>query len=392
MKELKSLIVIPVFNHAGTIYEVTHGALQTGLDVLVVDDGSKDNPLEKIKSLPCQKLRLPVNHGKGAAILAGAREAQRQGKDVIITIDADGQHFPEDIPSLLQKAESMQSPHLIIGSRQMTQISVPQSSHFGKAFSNFWVKLECGYEIEDTQSGFRLYPVNELLGLEYTRTRYDFEIETIVKLAWSGVPILTVPVSVHYPPGKERISHFDKLWDNLRLSYLHTTLVFRRLLPLPYKSFYQKPPVSHRIKEKLQVNPFKTLRKICTEHTSPLWLAIAVWLGIFMGALPLLACHTVAIIYVAHRLHINIVAAVAASQFCMPPVVPVLCIQAGYFLRKGELLFDLSHERWLFEVHERLFEWLIGSLFIGPLLGLLAAAIMYWLAVKIQNAKSRKPA
>jgi uncharacterized protein (DUF2062 family) len=118
-----------------------------------------------------------------------------------------------------------------------------------------------------------------------------------------------------------------------------------------------------------------------------MWLATAVWLGIFMGALPLLAIHTIAIIYVAHRLHMNKVAAVAASQFCMPPVVPVLCIQMGYYLRKGELLIDFSWQPWLLGVHERLWEWLIGSLLVGPLLGLIGAGIMYFAASRLQHIK-----
>lgn len=96
-----------------------------------------------------------------------------------------------------------------------------------------------------------------------------------------------------------------------------------------------------------------------------------------MGALPLIACHTVAIIYVAHRVHLNKIAAVAASQFCMPPVVPVLCIQAGYFMQNGSLLLDFSWERWGLEAHYRLWDWLLGSLLVGPFLGLIGGIIVY---------------
>ena len=387
---LKPLIVIPVYNHGATLAEVVTGALSTGLQVLVVDDGSTDKCLQRIKGLACLTIRLEKNRGKGAAILAGAELAAKNNYTVIIVIDADGQHNPEDIPLLIAEAEKHPGPAAVIGARRMVQDTIPQASHFGKHFSNFWVHLECGCELPDTQSGFRLYPVRELLQLNVKSRRYDFEIESLVKLAWAGVTLSSVSVEVHYPPKNSRISHFHKIKDNLRLTLLHSSLVARRLMPWPHRKLTARESLRQKVKNSLHKNPLKTLRGICREHTSPFWLATAVWLGIFMGALPLLACHTVAIIYVAHRLHLNIVAGVAASQFCMPPVVPVLCIQAGYFMRKGEFLLDFSWQRWLLEVHQRLYEWLLGSLVVGPILGLTGAAVMYWTASRIQKHNQLK--
>jgi uncharacterized protein (DUF2062 family) len=389
-RTVKPLLVIPVYNHGTTLAEVVRGALATGHEVLVVDDGSDDDCLATLASLQCRRLRLNRNEGKGAAILQGARFAARHGYEVMITIDADGQHDPADITGLIREAEKIAAPCLILGARRMTQETVPRSSHFGKHFSNFWVRLECGCDLADTQTGFRLYPVNQLLDLKLTRTRYDFEIESLVKLAWAGVTISSAEVGVHYPPADQRISHFHKFKDNLRLSLLHGRLVIRRLMPWPHVQLVPQGSLPKTIKDNLQKNPLKILAKVCREHTSPLWLAMAVWLGIFMGALPLLACHTVAILYVAHRLHLNKIAAVAASQFCMPPVVPVLCIQAGYFLRNGEFLLDLSWQRWLLEIHERLWEWFLGSLIVGPILGLAGAFIIYWPALRIHVQRNLK--
>lgn len=381
------IVVIPVYNHAATLADVVKGVLSCGHRALVIDDGSTDNCLQKIKHLDCITLRHEKNLGKGAAILTGAEKAASMGFSAIITIDADGQHNPLDIKTIADEYNRQFPPVLIIGARRMVENSVPKSSHFGKHFSNFWVRLECGYDLPDTQSGFRLYPVTELLQLKLTRSRYDFEIESIVKLAWAGVKITSVPVSVHYPPGNKRISHFHKIKDNCRLTLLHSQLVLRRLLPLPHKKLIRDKPLQQKILASLHRNPLKTLAKICKEHSSPFWLAIAVWLGLFMGALPLLACHTIAIIYVAHRLHINKVAAVAASQFCMPPVVPVICIEAGYFLRNGHFLVDLSWQRWLLEIHQRLYEWFIGSLVVGPIIGGIGGLLMYWTAVRIQTGR-----
>jgi uncharacterized protein (DUF2062 family) len=265
----------------------------------------------------------------------------------------------------------------------MVQDTVPGASHFGRAFSNFWVRLETGVDLSDTQSGMRLYPVKELLALRLLKTRYDFEIEVLVKIIWAGISARSVPVSVHYPPKEERISHFHKFIDNWRLTQLHTVLLCRRLLPVPHGKLSKEET---RKRGAIVVkNPFKTLGNLCRENASPFWLGVAVWLGIFLGALPLLACHTLIIIYVAHRLHLNKIAAVAASQFCMPPVVPVLCIETGYFLRKGEFILDLSWEKWLLEIHVRLFDWFLGSLLVGPLLGFAGAFLVYRLGRKWQG-------
>lgn len=385
----KTIAVIPVYNHAATLPDVVSAVIKSGFAVLLVDDGSTDDPIKQLTEVSCTIIQFEQNRGKGAAILAGAKKAAQLGYDTIITIDADGQHDPKDMCRLVAEAEQCSSPVMVIGQRQMNQPTVPHSSRFGNHFSNFWIKLECGRDLPDTQSGFRLYPINELLRANLSRKRYDFEIEAIVKLAWAGVQIRSVPVSVHYPKNNERISHFHKFFDNCRLTLLHTLLVIRRILPIPTTSYQSKGPLYSQVKKALHRNPLKTLVSVCREHSSPFWLATAVWLGLFMGALPLIACHTIAILWVAHRLHLNMVAAVAASQFCMPPVVPVICVQVGYFLRNGVFLFDLSWEKWLLEIHLRLFEWFLGSLIFGPALGTAGGILMYRLAKSHQKSKYR---
>ena len=376
-------VVIPVYNHAATLPTVVAATLAAGWPVVVVDDGSDDGGTARLDRLECHLVELPRNMGKGAAILAGAEKAASLGYEQIITLDADGQHDPQDAVLLAEKAAAISGPAIIIGNRQMVQDTVPRSSLFGRAFSNFWVRLECGLELPDTQSGMRLYPIQELLQLHPRSRRYDFEIEVLILAAWEGIAINSVDISVHYPPGDQRISHFHQFKDNFRLTCLHTSLIIRRLLPFSRRQWKELSPAA--VKEKLVVrNPLKTLRGLCLEHTSPLWLATAAWMGIFLGALPLLSCHTVAILYVSHRLHLNKIAAVAASQFCMPPVVPVLCIQAGYFMRSGTLLLDFSREVWLFEIHLRLWDWFLGSLVVGPLLGGIGAGLTYWSAKRLR--------
>lgn len=378
------LIVVPVFNHGETLRGVVEAALSTGFSVLVVDDGSTDGGVATLEHLDCQVESFPENRGKGAAILAGARVAKEQGFASILTVDADGQHNPLEAKRLVDAVENVTHPTIVIGARQMVQDTVPGSSHFGKVFSNFWVRLECGADLSDTQSGMRLYPVETLLDLKFSKSRYDFEIEVLVKSVWAGIKVCSVPVSVHYPPPDERISHFHKFIDNWRLTLLHTTLVSRRLLPLPHKKLVkERKKTSPAIVVK---NPLQTLKNLCRENASPFWLALAVWMGLFVGASPLIGVHTVVIIYLAYRLHLNKIAAVAASQFCMPPVVPALCIEVGHFIQTGQWLTDLSWERWLLEAHYRLWDWFIGSLFVGPLIGCIGGGIVYLIARKFHDS------
>lgn len=383
----KFLVVIPVGNKGVLLPSVVQSVIATGYDLLVVAGANDDHLFQSIADLPCRNIRLQKPVGRGAALLMGAEEAARLGYNSIVAIDGDGSHRPEDIPLLVAKAQDFRPPCMVIGTHRLNRDNVQNSNHYTKTSGNFWVRLACGLEIPDVDSNFRLYPVRELLTLNLGRGHCGFTRETIVKLAWSGIQIYSVPVTAGNTPAAQALGRTETIRNTLNLGLLHGQLVFRRLLPWPYKKLAQQEPFPEKIYKSISKNPLKVLREMCREHTSPAWLATAVWLGIFMGALPLLAIHTIAIIYVAHRLHMNKVAAVAASQFCMPPVVPVLCIQMGYYLRNGALLMDFSWQPWLLGMHQRLWEWLIGSLLVGPFLGCIGAGIMYFTASRLQKGK-----
>jgi glycosyltransferase involved in cell wall biosynthesis len=367
------LLVIPVYNHSAKLCEVVQKAIKGGWEVLVVNDGSTDDTLSQLYDIPCDIYSLDVNKGKGAAIVVGAKWAKEKGYKAIITVDADGQLNPDEAHFLLSTAQK-EWPGIVIGARRMDQSTVPKASIFGRNFSNFWVRLECGLDLPDTQSGFRLYPVSELLSLPIRTKRYDFEVEVLVRAAWAGLPINSVEVSVDYPAKGERVSHFHQLKDNFRLTVLHTRLVIRALNPIPHSKIFKarvtKKPLSI-------LHPIKLIKQLCREHDSTFQLSIAVWLGIFLGALPLIAVHTIVIIYVAHKLHLNKLAAVAASQLCAPPIVPLLCIQVGFLMRTGKFLTELSRETLVLQMHQRLWEYFLGSLVVGPILGVIVALVTY---------------
>jgi len=289
---------------------------------------------------------------------------------------------------VLRGAEG-RSPVVVIGARRLEQASAPGASVFGRRFSNFWVHLECGLTLPDTQSGMRLYPVAELLRLPIRSRGFAFEVEVISRAAWAGIAVISVDVGVVYPA--DRVSHFHKLRDNFRLSLCHSRLVCRALCPWPHRRLAtskDKEAEEGKLPVSVWLHPVKLFRKLCREHTSAWQLAAAAWLGVFLGALPLLAVHTVAIIYASHRLHLNKLAAVSASQLCMPPVVPVLCVEIGYWLRHGRFLLTVDGDILVNQIHYRLWEWLLGSLILGPVLGAVVALLFYLVVRRLR----RRPA
>ncbi len=164
------------------------------------------------------------NMGKGASIKRGLKKANELGYQYAITIDSDGQHFADEIPKFLEKVDPGK-PILVIGNRDMNDENIPKKSVFGRKFSNFWVKLETNLNIEDSQSGYRLYTVPEINKFHFFTDRYDFEIESLVKWIWKGYPVTSVPIKVNYPPQGERVSHFKGFVDNFRISVLNTVLM-----------------------------------------------------------------------------------------------------------------------------------------------------------------------
>jgi glycosyltransferase involved in cell wall biosynthesis len=374
--EPKTIVVIPVYNHVKTLRVVVEGALAQGFAVLVLDDGSTDGSLDSVADLPIWRHRLPVNRGKGGAILAAAQLARSSGYQAILTIDADGQHDPVDA-KLLLKAATPYWPCIVIGARRMETLNVPRSSLFGRDFSNFWVSIECGQTLPDTQSGYRLYPVEFLESSRFMSRRYTFEIEVLVRGCWAGLPLLSTSVSVYYPPGDERISHFHKFKDNLRLSCLHTFLVTRSLIPWPYRRLFKGKADTDKLPSIFQPTHF--FRALTREHSSAAQLAAAVWVGIFLGALPIIPFGIAAIVYTCHKLHLNKLAAVGASNICCAPFVPFLCIELGHYLVYGRFWNQFNRQTLLDEMPHRLWEWLLGALLIGPLLGAVGALLTYYL-------------
>jgi len=377
------MIVIPVYNHPGTVRDVVTRALAVHDRVMVVDDGSRDIVADLLIGLDVHVIRHKKNMGKGVAILTGAMEAGRLGMTHIVTIDADGQHDPADFRQFIPVLH--ENPHaIIIGKRYFQGTKAPRLTVFGRSFSNFWMRLQTGISLGDTQSGFRAYPLGVLDKLILRERHYSFEVEVLVKAAWAGIKILETDISVYYPLAEERISHFRGFLDNLRISILNTKLTMLSVLPMPHRKILFDDNNAQLISV---LHPVKSLKLLLTENTSPEKLAAAGALGVFLGALPLIACHTIIIILVTGFLRFNKVVALATSQLCMPPVMPALCIETGYFIRNGRFLTDISLETIGYQALERLYEWFIGSFFLGPITGVLVGLIIYIMALLLERGK-----
>lgn len=231
MKSNSLCILIPVYNNPQTIARVVKEVLAYNLPIIVVDDGSDifvDKLIERDATVTV--VRHSQNQGKGVALRTGALKAKEMGFSHCLTMDGDGQHFAQDIPKFLDLFDgSFDDRTMIIGVRDFKSCNPPKSSVIGRRIGNFWVWVESGVWVSDTQTGFRLYPV-DFLSYPSSTVRYEFEIENLVKFLWSGANVLEVSVKTLYD--ETRVTHFDKVKDNIYMTILHTKLVLMRLFLL----------------------------------------------------------------------------------------------------------------------------------------------------------------
>lgn len=230
VEENEVCAVIPTYQNAKTLLKVVADVHRVVDTVFVVDDGSNDGTaalLDKAtgNERPEKVLTHPKNCGKGAALKTGLTYARQQGFRYAVTVDADGQHRADDIPTLLKAVEE-EPDALAIGSRGLQHENMPAKSTFANRFSNFWFALQTLQRLPDTQSGLRIYPLRRLHGLRWMSARYEAELTLLVFSAWAGVKLLPVPVSVYYPPRDQRVTHFRPGRDFTRISVLNTLLCF----------------------------------------------------------------------------------------------------------------------------------------------------------------------
>jgi glycosyltransferase involved in cell wall biosynthesis len=372
-RDNKICVLVPTFNNARTLAGILkHVSTQTN-NIIVVNDGSTDATLDVLKEFShLQVVSYRPNKGKGFALRKGFEEALLAGYDYAITIDSDGQHDPADIQKFTDYLQDHRNA-IIIGSRNMDQPDVPGKSTFGNKFSNFWFWVETGIRRNDTQSGFRLYPIRALSDLAFYTNKFEFEIEVLVRAAWHGIEILEVPVKVYYPPPEKRVSHFRPFRDFTRISILNTVLVTIALL-------YIKPRDFIRSFKK------KSLRTILRDllfntDESDTKKAISVGFGIFMGIVPIWGFQLIVAISLSILYKLNKALVILAANISIPPLIPLI-LYVSHWTGKiwmGDRANHISFTRGITmdTIEQSFMQYITGAITLATILGVTGGTVTY---------------
>ena len=369
-KKLNCCVIIPTYNNSKTLDDVIQSTLEYCDAVIIVNDGSTDSTCEILAKYPQLIIvKHDVNIGKGKALRSGCAWAIEKGFEYVISIDSDGQHFPKDFSLFLNKIEENPGS-LIIGARNMTVDNVPSKSNVGNRISNFWYKVETGISLDDTQSGFRLYPVKKLKNIWFFTTKFEFEIEVIVKAAWRGVSVISVPVSVYYAPPDERVSHFKPRSDSTRISFLNTYLVTLAI-------FFWWPVMLIR---KLSITDYKKVWKedVIASHESAMKKAVSMGVGLFFGIVPIWGFQFALAILTAIYFKLNKVIVGLSAQISSPPLIPFILfasIKMGEVVmgEKVDLIFSKSLS--LHEITKNILVYYVGATVLSLIVGLVGFLI-----------------
>ncbi len=380
MNALNCVVVIPTYNNAGTVAQVISDVAAYSDNILVVNDGSTDDTAQilssfsNIRTISCEK-----NRGKGYALKLALKTAAETGYDYAVTIDADGQHFADDIPTFIDRIEQVPDS-LLIGARNLTADNMPSRNTFANKFSNFWYKVETGRTMIDTQSGYRLYPLRKLRNMRFVTRRYEFEVEIIVRAAWQGINVENVPVKVYYAPVEERVSHCRPLKDFTRISLLNSVLVLCALL------FYH-PWRFMRALTKDNIRDFFD-KQVLHSPDSNLQMACAMGWGIFCGIIPLWGYQMIFAALTAHFMRLNKVVAVVFSNISIPPMIPFILygsVVLGAAILRTDNPFTLDSIS-IGEIGMSLTQYIVGSFALAAAAG----SVVFcgsWLVMTLCNRK-----
>jgi len=222
-EQVKVGFVVPAYQAEKSVAAVVRGLSEAfafdGAEplVVVVDDGSSDGTSQAARAAGARVVRHARNQGKGSALRSGFRALLEAGADAAVSVDADGQHPPEEAARLARDPAARNA--LLLGVRDLVRAGAPAANVFSNRFSNRFLSFALGRTLSDTQCGLRRYPLPETLELDGRAQGYGYEAELILRAARLGWEIVEVPVRVIYPPESERVTHFRSVRDPARIVY-----------------------------------------------------------------------------------------------------------------------------------------------------------------------------
>jgi glycosyltransferase involved in cell wall biosynthesis len=377
-------VVIPTYNNGKTLADVINGVLQHTHDVIVVNDGSDDHTSDILLDFPkIHIVSYDKNRGKGHALKQGFKKALELKFEYAITIDSDGQHDPEDIISFTETLKR-EGKSLIVGARSLKGLeNVPSRNSFANRFSNFWFHLQTGIRLNDTQSGFRLYPLSLFEKRKYVSRKYEFELEVLVRAAWRGINIISIPIYAYYAPLNERVSHFRPFRDFGRISILNFFLTFLAI------AYYRPVMIIRKFRK-------KKLREIIREDLfsgkySNKKIAASVGFGVFMGILPIWGYQLVVGFIIAHFLKMSKTIFFLAANISLPPMLPFilyLSYVTGSFVM-GDFSWKVDFDLTLESIKQNLVQYLIGSVILAVVAGLFFGFLASVIVPFIRNRKQK---
>lgn len=229
----KTIVVIPAYNEAETLGDMLQQVCVFVPDIIVVDDGSSDQTPAIAKAAGATVLTNSQNLGKGLSLQRGLTEALVQGADAVITMDADLQHNPADLPRFLEAAVKFPTA-VIIGARLRSMAKTPRARRIANAIADFWISWAGGQAMKDTQSGFRLYPASLLqkIDLNTVKTwRFAYEADLLISASQAGAACIAIPIDRIYPVNA-RASYFRPFNDIMIIIWAVALRILRKGLHL----------------------------------------------------------------------------------------------------------------------------------------------------------------